>query len=184
MYIRVGSTPFRSDFRGVLFQDNQLGVRLFGERDNNRYQYNLGFFARLEKDTNSGLNDITQMVRNDYVAVANVYAQDLPVPGFTSELTAIYNMNREANDIHTDFNGFPSRPALLGDLRPRDYDVVYLGYNGEGPWGGVNLTVTTYGALAQHRHNHLHRRPAARPPLSPPARPPAPRGGPGHARPT
>jgi hypothetical protein len=151
--IRVGIQPFSSDFRGFLFQDNQLGVRLFGDRDNNRYQYNLGFFARLEKDTNSGLNDITQMIRNDYIAVANVYAQDLPVPGFTSELTAVYNMNREASNIHTDFNGFPSRPALLGDDRPRDYDVVYLGYSGDGHWGDLNLTVTGYGALGQDRNS-------------------------------
>ncbi|HWM61164.1 MAG TPA: hypothetical protein VNN98_03390 [Rhizomicrobium sp.] len=158
--IRVGIQPFSSDFRGFLFQDNQLGVRLFGDRDNNRYQYNLGFFARLEKDTNSGLNDITQMVRKDYVAVANVYAQDLPIPGFTSELTAVYNMNREADDIHIDFNGFPSRPALLGDDRPRDYDVVYLGYSGDGHWGDVNLTVTGYGALGQDRNNFFTGMPA------------------------
>ena len=151
--IRVGIQPFTSDFRGFLFQDNQLGVRLFGDRDNNRYQYNLGFFARLEKDTNSGLNDITQRVRNDYVMVANVYAQDLPIPGFTSELTAVYNMNREADDIHIDFNGFPSRPALLGDDRPRDYDVVYLGYSGDGHIGDVNLTVTGYGVLGQDRNS-------------------------------
>ena len=135
-------------------------MRLFGDRDNNRYQYNLGFFARLEKDTNSGLNDITQMVRNDYVAVANVYAQDLPVPGFTSELTAVYNINREADDIHTDFNGFPARPALLGDIRPRDYDVVYLGYSGDGHWGDVNLTVTGYGALGEDRNSFFTGKPA------------------------
>ena len=109
--IRIGIQPFSSDFRGFLFQDNQLGVRLFGDRDNNRYQYNLAFFARLEKDTNSGLNDISQMIRNDYLAVANLYAQDFPVPGFTSQVTVIYNWNREGNEIHYDKNGFPSRPA-------------------------------------------------------------------------
>ena len=158
--IRVGIQPFTTDFRGFLFQDNQLGVRLFGDRDNNRYQYNLGFFARLEKDTNSGLNDITQMVRNDYVMVANVYAQDLPVPGFTSELTAIYNMNREADRIHIDFNGFPARPALLGDIRPREYDVIYLGYSGDGHWDDINLTVTGYGALGEDRNNIFTSRPA------------------------
>ena len=57
---RVGIQPFSSDFRGFLFQDNQLGVRLFGTRDNNRWQYNLAWFRRLEKDTNSGLNDVGQ----------------------------------------------------------------------------------------------------------------------------
>lgn len=151
--IRVGIQPFSSDFRGFLFQDNQLGVRLFGDRENNRYQYNLAFFARLEKDTNSGLNDITQAIRKDYLAVANVYAQDFPVPGFTSEATVIYNWNREGNDIHLDENGFPARPALLGDNRGRDYDVVYLGYSGDGHIGDVNLTVTGYGELGQDRNN-------------------------------
>jgi len=83
--VRVGIQPFTSDFRGFLFQDNQLGVRLFGNRDNNRYQYNLGLFLRLEKDTNSGLNDITQSIRDDQIFVANLYRQDLPVPGMTSQ---------------------------------------------------------------------------------------------------
>ncbi|HEX4177076.1 MAG TPA: hypothetical protein VHY57_01515 [Rhizomicrobium sp.] len=151
--IRIGIQPFTSDFRGFLFQYNQLGVRLFGDRENNRYQYNLGFFARLEKDTNSGLNDITQMIRNDYLAVANFYAQDFPVPGFTSEAIAVYNWNREGNQIHLDENGFPARPALLGDNRGRDYDVVYLGYSGDGHIGDVNLTVTGYGELGQDRNS-------------------------------
>jgi hypothetical protein len=151
--IRVGIQPFSSDFRGFLFQDNQLGVRLFGDRENNRYQYNLAIFARLEKDTNSGLNDITQMIRKDYLAVANIYAQDFPIPGFTSEGIVVYNWNREGNDIHIDENGFPARPALLGDNRGRDYDVVYLGYSGDGHYGDVNLTVTGYGELGQDRSN-------------------------------
>ena len=30
--IRIGIQPFSTDFRGFLFQDNQLGVRLFGTR--------------------------------------------------------------------------------------------------------------------------------------------------------
>ena len=51
--VRVGIQPFQFDFRGFLFQDQQLGIRLFGNRDNNRFQYNLAAFWRLEKDTNS-----------------------------------------------------------------------------------------------------------------------------------
>ncbi|NBC88955.1 MAG: hypothetical protein GVX90_05620, partial [Alphaproteobacteria bacterium] len=47
--IRAGIQPFQSDFRGFLFNDQQLGVRLFGSRDNNRVQFNLGAFWRLEK---------------------------------------------------------------------------------------------------------------------------------------
>ena len=40
--IRVGIQPFNLDFRGFLFQDSNLGFRLFGNRDNNRWQFNAG----------------------------------------------------------------------------------------------------------------------------------------------
>ncbi len=158
--VRVGIQPFTSDFRGFLFQDNQLGVRLFGNRDNNRYQYNLGLFLRLEKDTNSGLNDITQSIRDDQIFVANLYRQDLPVPGMTSQWTVIYNRNREGDDIHIDDNGFPARPALLGDLRGRDYDVAYLGYNADGRIGRINLTASAYAAVGEDRNSMFTGQPA------------------------
>ncbi len=151
--VRVGVQPFSSDFRGFLFQDNQLGVRLFGNRDNNRYQYNLAAFWRIEKDTNSGLNDVTQRLRDDFVFLGNVYRQDLPVVGFTSQAIVAYNRNREGNEVQIDHNGFPVRPALLGNLRPRDYDVVYVGYNGDGHWGRYNLTTSLYAAIGEDRNS-------------------------------
>ena len=49
--IRLGIQPFNFDFRGFLFQDSQLGFRFFGNRDNNRFQFNLAAVYRLEKDT-------------------------------------------------------------------------------------------------------------------------------------
>ena len=151
--IRVGIQPFQSDFRGFLFNDQQLGIRYFGSRDNNRWQYNLGGFWRLEKDTNSGLNSVVQRPRNDWVFIANLYRQDMPIPGLTSQITAVYNMNREKNRIEIDDNGFPVRPALLGNLRGRNYDVVYLGYNADGRIGRVNLTASIYGALGTDSQN-------------------------------
>ena len=151
--IRVGIQPFQSDFRGFLFNDQQLGIRYFGNRDNNRWQYNLGAFWRLEKDTNSGLNSVVQRPRNDWVFIANLYRQDLPIPGLTSQITAVYNMNREKNRVEIDDNGFPVRPALLGNLRGRNYDVVYLGYNADGRIGRVNLTASIYSALGTDGQN-------------------------------
>ena len=82
--IRVGIQPFQFDFRGFLFQDNQLGIRLFGNRDNNRWQYNLEAIWRLEKDTNSGLNNILQTPRHDWILHANLFRQDFPFVGLTS----------------------------------------------------------------------------------------------------
>jgi hypothetical protein len=151
--VRIGIQPFSSDFRGFLFQDNQLGVRVFGNRDNNRFQYNLAVFQRVEKDTNSGLNDLTQRPRSDYIALANLYRQDLPFPGITSQVTVVHNRNREGDRVQIDQNGFPVRPALIGDLRGRDYDVTYLGYNADGRLGRVNLTTSAYYAFGEDRNN-------------------------------
>ena len=158
--IRVGIQPFSADFRGFLFQDNQLGVRLFGDRDDNRLQYNLAFFARLDKEANSGLNDLTRPVRKDYIALANLYRQDFPVPGFTSQVTAVYNANREGDEVVFNTNGFPVIPALIGSDRARNYDVVYLGYNADGHIGRFNLTASAYGALGQDRNSVFTGRPA------------------------
>ncbi len=158
--IRVGIQPFQSDFRGFLFNDQQLGIRLFGNRDNNRFQFNLAAFWRLEKDTNSGLNSVVQTPRRDWLFLANLYRQDFLIPGLTSQITAVYNMNREAGRIEVDDNGFPVRPALLGDLRGRDYDVVYLGYNADGRIGRLNLTASVYGALGEDRNSFFTSEPA------------------------
>lgn len=157
---RVGIQPFQSDFRGFLFNDSQLGIRLFGNRDNNRFQYNLAAFWRLEKDTNSGLNDITQTPRSDFIFTGNLYRQDFPVVGLTSQVSVTYNMNREKNDVQIDHNGFPVRPALLGDLRGREYDVVYLGYSADGRIGRINLTASFYAALGEDRNSFFTSKPA------------------------
>ncbi|MFC3101672.1 hypothetical protein [Altererythrobacter lauratis] len=158
--IRAGIQPFQADFRGFLFNDNQLGVRLFGNRDNNRFQFNLAGFVRLEKDTNSGLNSIVQRPRDDLVLFANVYRQDFLIPALTSQITIAYNRNREGDNVEVDDNGFPVRPALLGSLRGRDYDVVYLGYNADGRIGRVNLTASAYAALGEDRNSFFTDRPA------------------------
>ena len=149
--VRVGIQPFSSDFRGFLFQDVPFGVRLFGNRDNNKYQYNIAWFRRLEKDTNSGLNDLSQSWRDDDVFVANLYLQDKPSLGFFSQFSLIYNRNRESNKPFYDTNQFIQRPASLGQERLREYDVYYLGYSGDGHFGRLNLTTSLYLALGEEQ---------------------------------
>ena len=149
--LRVGIQPFSTDFRGFLFQDNQPGIRLFGTRDDNIFQYNLAYFRRLEKDTNSGLNDVTKPLRHDDVIVGNLYWQDMPLRGFTSQATVVYNHNTEGNSPHYDSNGFLVRPAPLGLQTPHGYDVTYLGYNGDGHFGRTNATVSFYYATGQEK---------------------------------
>lgn len=157
--LRVGIQPLNLDFRGFLFQDNALAVRLFGIRDNNRWQYNLGWARRLEKDSNSGLNDLSQDARHDDLFFFNLYRQDLPAPGFTSQVVVVHDENRESGPDYYDDNGFQVRPAVLGDVRPRDYRVDYLGYNGDGHLGGYNLSASAYLALGKVDHDPLAQQP-------------------------
>lgn len=149
--VRIGIQPFSSDFRGFLFQDNQLGIRFFGTRDNNIFQYNLAYFRRIEKDTNSELNALSQPLRHDDVVVANLYWQDMPVRGFTSQGTVLYNHNTEGGERHYDSNGFQVRPSQIGLEAPRSYDVVYLGYNGDGHFGRTNATASFYYATGHEQ---------------------------------
>ncbi|MDN3646420.1 hypothetical protein QWY75_09440 [Pontixanthobacter aestiaquae] len=157
---RIGIQPFQADFRGFLFQDQQLGLRFFGTRDNNRFQYNVAAFWRLEKDTNSGLNAVTQTPRDDFLFIANAYRQDFLIPALTSQITVAYNRNREADDIQIDDNGFPVRPALLGTLRGREYDAFYVGYNADGRVGRINITASAYGVFGEDRNSFFTDRPA------------------------
>jgi hypothetical protein len=146
---RVGIQPFITDFRGFLFQDSPVGVRLFGTRGNNRYQYTVGVFRRIEKDTNSGLNDVTlgsDALRDDDLAVINLYVQDFPKLGFTAQGTVVYNRNREGDEFFVDDNGAIQRPSSLGLARSSDYDVIYVGLNGDGHFGRWNVTASLYGA--------------------------------------
>ena len=151
--VRVGVQPFISDFRGFLFQDQPVGVRFFGNRDSNRWQYNLAWFRRIEKDTNSGLNDLGKPLRKDDVWVANLYHQDTFVQGFTLQGTIVYNDNRETAEQFLDNNGFQVRPAEIGEARPHKYRVTYLGANGDGHFDRWNLTASTYWAIGRDDRN-------------------------------
>ncbi|MCZ4316785.1 hypothetical protein O4H66_25560 [Comamonadaceae bacterium G21597-S1] len=157
--LRVGIQPIISDFRGFIFNDTPLAVRLFGTRDNNRWQYNLAAFQRFEKDTNSGLNDVFTRLRSDYTLMANAYRQDWPVLGHTTQATVLYNINREGNQgPYYDNNGFIARPAVIGDGRRRNYEVAYLGLNGDGHFGRWNLTSSAYLAMGSASYDPIAQR--------------------------
>ena len=157
--VRIGIQPFISDFRGFVFNDLPFGVRLFGTRDNNLWQYNLAWFRRLEKDTNSGLNDILKRTRNDDTFVANAFRQDWPVLGHTTQATVLLNINREGGrgDFY-DRNGFQVRPAVVGDVRPHNYSVAYFGLNGDGHFGRWNLTSSAYLAMGSASYDPIAQR--------------------------
>ena len=149
--VRAGVQPFVSDFRGFLYTDNNLGARIFGGFANNRYNFNLTYFAQLEKDTNSGLNRFDRRQQNVYLF--NLYRQDFVRQGFTGQLTLAFNDDRRS--VEYDRNGFLVRPALVGDARPHAVKVGYLGLNTDGHLGRLNLTSSYYLALGRDERNPL-----------------------------
>ncbi|HEX9457647.1 MAG TPA: hypothetical protein VGA84_00805 [Thermoanaerobaculia bacterium] len=138
--IRVGSQPFNSDFRGFLFNDTNLGVRVFGNFASNRYQYNFAVFDRFEKDTSSGLN--TMQFRDQQVAIANFYWQDFLVHGYTQQFSVHYV--RDAATFHYDRNGILVRPAPVGVFTPHEIRATYIGESGLGHIGRFNVDHAAY----------------------------------------
>ena len=149
--VRAGIQSFNADFRGFLYSDNNLGARVFGAFSNNKSQFNFAVFRQLEKDTNSGLN--TFHTRNQTVYIANFFRQDFLVKGYTIQAVAAYNDDRA--NIHYDNNGFLVRPALVGSARQHTIHAAYIGFNGDGHIGWLNLTNSFYYAFGSDSFNPI-----------------------------
>ncbi len=148
---RAGNQPFNSDFRGFVFDDVNLGVRIFGNADNNLYQYNVIALPMREKDTNSGLNTFDD--RDQYVFIANVYRQDFFTHGYTAQLSL--HASLDDGSTHYDRNGNLTRPAPLGTVMPHDVRAYYLGWTGDGHIGRLNITHAFYEVLGRDDLNGL-----------------------------
>ncbi len=149
--VRIGSQPFVSDFRGFIFSDINRGVRLFGNYDGNRTQYNLAYFRQQEKDTNSQLNTFND--RNQNIVIANLYRQDFLFPGYTIEASLHYN--NDGPDVLYDKNGFLVRPDPVGVFQPHRVEVWYLGVAGDGHIGRYNVSHASYWAVGRDSLNPI-----------------------------
>ncbi len=147
----VGVFPFRSDFRGFIFDDVNRGARLFGTADNNRWQWNLVAYDMVDKDTNSLLNNTQD--REQEVFIANIYRQDWPVLGYTTSFSVHYNNDHRG--LHFDDNGFLVSPAAVGAFREHEVQATYLGTAGEGHFGRLNMTHALYTAFGKDSFNPI-----------------------------
>ena len=96
-------------------------------------------------------------LRDDDVFVANLYRQDFPVLGLTSQATVVHNRNRD--DASDRRERLPARARPCSASRElREYDVIYLGFNGDGRIGRLNLTASGYYALGEDENSLLDRR--------------------------
>jgi len=149
--IRAGIQPFVSDFRGFIFSDVNLGLRLVSNYGSNRYQFNAACFHMLEKDTNSELN--TRELRDQIVFAANLFRQDTFWKGYTSQFSFHYNNDRPGR--HFDTNNFPVRPALVGSAAPHGIKASYFGWTGDGHIGRANITHAFYQAIGDDTRNPI-----------------------------
>jgi len=160
----AGIQGFTSDFRGHLYSDNNLGLRLTGQYGNNRYQYNLAYFYQLDKDTNSGLNDYD--FRDQHVILANLFVQDSlrflrprsndpRLFGLTQGFFFAANFDNAGDDFELDDNGFIVRPAPFGTVGFKDVQAYYLGWGVDGHVGRLNLSTQFYQAFGRESFNQL-----------------------------
>lgn len=149
--LRLGRQQFNSDFRGFIFNDNSDGVRLLGNLDSNRIQYNLTFFNQTEKDTNSQLNELDW--RDQQVVIANLYLQDFIWDGYTTQFS--FHWNHDQSDLRYDENGFLVRPSLAGSVSLQNIDAFYLGWASDGHIGRFNVNHALYYVLGEDRRNPI-----------------------------
>jgi Carboxypeptidase regulatory-like domain len=158
--VRAGIQQFNSDFRAFLFQDEQPGIRIFGNLHNDKIEYNAAYFDLLEKNTNSGLNTFER--RSQQVAIANTYLQDFFFPGYTAEFLVAYN--KDDGGLHYDDNGFLVRPSPVGNVINQNpgigpilhgIRVGYFGWLGSGHIKRVNLTHAFFQAVGEDTFNPI-----------------------------
>ena len=154
---RVGIQKFSSDFRGFIYSDEEPGIRLFGNYDNNKIQYNLAWFSRLDKDTNTGLNTFSG--RHEQVVIANAYFQDLLTLGHSLQFSIVHREDSAGDHgYHYNNNGFLIRPASIGNLIPKNISSTYFGISGDGHIGRINTTTAAYVVTGSESYNPIAQR--------------------------
>ncbi|MFN0010050.1 MAG: hypothetical protein ACKVS8_00240 [Phycisphaerales bacterium] len=150
--IKVGRQLFVSDFRGFIFNDISDGIKLTGNYDANRIQWNVAGFISPEKDTNSGLNQLNW--RDQQIFIANVYLQDFAgLLGYT--LQGSFHWNHDNSRDRFDSNGIQVRPDLIGSVISKELDAYYLGFAGDGHIGRWNINHAFYYAFGEEKPNNI-----------------------------
>ncbi len=153
--LKTGIQIFNADFRGIIFEDANLGVRLLGNADNNFWQYNVVYFDMLEKDTNSQLNTFSD--RDQQIVVANVYKQDFLIKGYTAQLNYLWNNDGPSQKFDT--NRFLVRPDPVGAVTKHEVEANYFGFTGDGHWGRFNINHFFYYVFGQDSFNQISDQP-------------------------
>jgi hypothetical protein len=89
-FLRAGIQAFQSDFHGLIFNDEGLGGRIFGEFLKNRLRYDVVYLKLFQKDAVSGFIDFSKPSRHQ-VGIARFTWEDFLVKGWNSEWSVHFN---------------------------------------------------------------------------------------------
>jgi hypothetical protein len=149
--VRAGIQQFQSDFRGLIYSEEQPGLRIFGNLKSDKYEYNLAYFYHLEKDTNSGLNTFND--RHQQVAIANLYIQDFLFKGYTTQFS--YHFDKDDPTIYYNNNGIITRPEPIGVVIPHGIRSHYAGWTSNGHIKRINVSSAFYQVLGYDTDNQV-----------------------------
>jgi hypothetical protein len=148
----VGLIPFRSDFRGFLYDAAHPGLRVWSVADDAAWQWNAAVFDLLNYDTHAQLPDVDED-REQEVLVLNAYRRDWPWRGYTSGLSLHYSDDHRG--FAFDDDGFLVTPAPIGALEESAVRAWYLGWCGEGGNGPWSIAHAAYQALGEVTHDPI-----------------------------
>lgn len=140
--LRAGMQNFNSDFRGFVFTDNQLGLRVFGTAGGNRHQFNLVYFDMRERDAATQLHTFGD--RQQEVFIGNWFIQDVG-PGHTLLLSVHHNRDQG--------------PPRLGRGTPGELEATYLGLHGDGHFGATSVSWAVFQVLGNDGFNQIRNGP-------------------------
>jgi len=105
-FFEGGLRPFKSDFNGIILNDNVTVAHVFGEMRRSLWKYNVGAAATMKKDPKSGLITFDSEVdsTDQKIGFLTVVREDV-VPGWTAEMSLHYNTDTRAADLNVGYAG-------------------------------------------------------------------------------
>ncbi len=136
MFVRGGIQFFKSDFHGLIFNDEGLGGRMFGAFDKNRFRYDLVGLKLFQKDAVSGFVDFTKPSAHT-VGIVRFTAEDFLFKGWNSEWSFHYNHDPR---------------KILGGPGELGLDTVYFGTTLNGHIGRIIFNPAFYAVTGHADH--------------------------------
>ncbi|MGA9800526.1 MAG: hypothetical protein WBQ68_16050 [Terriglobales bacterium] len=135
-FLRAGIQAFQSDFHGLIFNDEGLGGRIFGEFLKNRLRYDVVYLKLFQKNAVSGFIDFSKPSRHQ-VGITRFTWEDFLVKGWNSEWSVHFNY--DPRDI-------------VGTGHIAGLNTVYFGNTMNGHLGRWIFNPAVYGVAGKADH--------------------------------